>query len=101
MTRVLSGAGSRQVDPQTGQRLQQTGQTGQTRQRRPCEERARRLAGTDRQPACEPDGTFSARQCRGEACSCVDPAGNQLPYRSRPEQRAACREYTSRRRRLP
>ena len=57
-----------------------------------CEESARRLAGTDRQPLCAADGTFAPLQCRGSTCFCVDEKGGQLPYRSRPQDRATCRE---------
>ena len=88
------------MNTETGQRVQQQQQqqhsAGQQQQQqaRPCDERARRLTGTDRQPVCERDGTFSARQCHGGTCYCVDPEGNQLQYRSRPQEGATCREYT-------
>ena len=94
MNRSLTCAYVGQVDTETGQRVQRAAGQQQQQQPGPCEDRVRRLAGTDRQPACERDGTFSAKQCYGGTCYCVDPAGNQLQYRSRPQEGATCREYT-------
>lgn len=29
-------------------------------------------------PRCDPDGSYSARQCHGSSCYCVDPYGNKI-----------------------
>lgn len=91
-----TGSSCYQVDTETGRRVEQPAGE-QQRLPRTCDDKARRLTGTDRQPACERDGTFSARQCHRGSCYCVDPAGDLLEYRSRTQEGATChcarREY--------
>ncbi|XP_037068132.1 thyroglobulin-like [Pollicipes pollicipes] len=86
-----TGSDCYEVDTVTGSRLAAGRSEPLLGADRPCDDAFRRLAGTGRQPKCDRNGRYAARQCHGGACFCAAPDGSQLEqYQSRAEDGATC-----------